>query len=341
MLFYNYWPNAQGSLNLTPGTRHLTPAMFDVISIGSCMVELTPAKPGLPLAQAGPLQMFPSGAATNFAFAAARLGLRVALISRVGKDELGDFMVNSLRERGIDTSCVRSSAGQHTSLCLCWADGTGKKYFYHYRFPGFSSPLGELSAEEVPESFLAQGKLLHFSEACVREPGVREAVFQIADRLRAQGGLVLYCPNYRGLWRGGEEEMKTVQRRAVGLADLLILNEEEAQIITGGPVEDAGPLLRQWGPAAVVITCGQRGAFLFSEKESEFVPAYPVPVVYDVGAGDTFQAGFVAGLSGGKTYAESVRLGAAAAALRISRTGDPANMPSAEEVRALLSAKCP
>jgi len=313
--------------------------MIDVISIGSCIAELTPARPGISLAEAEALQLFPGGAAANFSFAAARLGLRVALVSRVGEDELGQFILARLRQAGIDTSYVLPTFGQLTSLSVCWVDGKGKKYFYLYRFPLSSDPLGELSPEDLPDSFLAQARMLHFSEACVREPRVREAVFQIVERMRAHQGLILYCPNYRGLWRSGEKEMKAVQRQAVALADLLILNEEEATIITGLPAEQAGPILREWGPAAVVITCGQRGAFFFSEGEAGFVPAYRVPVVYDVGAGDTFQAGFVAGHSWGMSLAESVRTGAAAAALRISRSGDPADLPTAEEVKGFVLRK--
>jgi 2-dehydro-3-deoxygluconokinase len=313
--------------------------MFDVISIGSCIVELAPTQPGLPLAQAETLQMFPSGSAANFAFAAARLGLKIAFISRVGTDELGQFMINRLSGAGVEVSHVLETPGQYTSTSLCWADGKGKKVFYLYRFPGFSDPLGELTSQDVQDDFLSQGRLLHFSEACVREPKLREVTFQIAARFKALGGRILYCPNFRGVWRTGEADMQTAQRQAVALADLLILNEEEATLIAGQPIAQAGLELREMGPRAVVITSGDKGARLFCDEEEAFVAAHKVPVIYDVGAGDTFQAGFVAGQSWGKDYIESVRIGGAAAALRVSRSGDPANLPTAQEVAELLFEK--
>ena len=313
--------------------------MLDVISIGSCIVELTPARPGLPLASAGPLEIFPSGASANFALAAARLGLQVALVSRVGEDELGPFLKARLQQGQVDVSHILPTPGQFTPLSLCWADGQGKKFFYHYRFPDYSDPLCELSPEEIEDDFLAGGRLLHLSEACVRESRLRRAVFEIAARFRSLGGLILYCPNYRGVWRDGEEEMKAAQRQAVAQADWLILNEEEAAIITGAPPASAGPVLKEWGPSAVVITCGEKGARFFSEEEEGFIPAYEVPVVYDVGAGDTFQAGFVAGRSWGMSFAESVRVGAAAAAMRITRSGDPALLPTARAVRDFIAGR--
>jgi len=311
--------------------------MFDAISIGSCIVELAPTTSGAPLAQAQALNLFPSGSATNFAFAAARLGLKVSLISRVGQDELGAFITTRLKNAGVDISHILPTPGILTSLSICRVDGKGEKFFYFYRFPGYSDPLCELSPEDLNDEFLSQGKLLHFSEACVREPKLRQVVFLAAQKVRARGGRILYCPNFRGIWRDGEEEMKALQRKTVALADLLILNEQEAAIITGRPAEEAGKILLEWGPEAVVITAGGKGAQLFSAQENEFVPAHQVPVIYDVGAGDTFQAGFVAGLSWGKSLVESVRLGVAAAALRISRSGDPAALPTAEEVRELIA----
>jgi len=237
----------------------------------------------------------------------------------------------------VDTSHVFSTPEQLTSLSLCWADGKGGKQFYFYRFPGFSDPLAELTPKEVEDEFLAQGKLLHFSEAGLREAKLRETTFNLAERFRATGGKVLYCPNYRGVWREGKAAMLTAQRRAISLANWLILNEEEAEVVTGQPLEKAGASLRIMGPEAVVVTQGKDGAWLFSAEETVFIPAYEVPVIYDVGAGDTFQAGFVAGRSWGMSFADSVLAGAAAAALRISRSGEPENLPNDEEVKRFLA----
>jgi 2-dehydro-3-deoxygluconokinase len=135
--------------------------------------------------------------------------------------------------------------------------------------------------------------------------------------------------------------MLAAQRRAIGLADWVILNEEEAAVITGQPLEKAGAALQALGPEAVVITQGKGGARLFSAEENVFIPAYAVPVIYDVGAGDTFQAGFVAGKSWGMSFADSVRAGAATAALRISKTGETENLPTEEAVKKFLQSPDP
>lgn len=310
--------------------------MFNVISLGSCIAELAPTEPGMPLSQAHYLEMFPSGSSANFAFAAARLGLKVALVSRVGEDELGQFMLTRLQQAGVDTSHILTTPNQYTSLSVCWADGKGKKYFYLYRFPGFSDPLNELSSSDLEDEFLAQGRVMHFSEACVREPAIRAQVFAIAERFRSKGGHILYCPNYRGVWRVGREEMITAQRQAVSLADFVALNQEEADIISGESTDNVGSALRALGPSLVAVTNGDKGAYLFSDEGDAHIPAHTVPVIYDVGAGDTFQAGLVAGINWGMSHIDCARLGAAAAALRVSRSGDPANLPTAEEARELM-----
>jgi len=311
--------------------------MFDVISLGSCIAEFTPVDYGQSLAAGGALQLLPAGSSANFCFAVAKLGMKVAFISKVGRDELGEFIISRLQGARVDTSHVLTDAAQLTSLSLCWADGKGGKRFYFYRFPEFSDPLAKLTPQEVEDDFLAQGKLLHFSEAALREPGLRAVTFNLVERFRAAGGKALYCPNYRGVWREGKTAMLAAQRWAIAMADWVILNEEEATVITERPLEAAEAALQTVGPEAVVITQGKKGARLLTAEGRVFIPAYKVPVIYDVGAGDTFQAGFVAGRSWGLSFADSVRAGAAAAALRISRSGKPENLPSREAVQTFLT----
>ncbi|HCA47241.1 MAG TPA: hypothetical protein DEP45_07715 [Armatimonadetes bacterium] len=311
---------------------------LDVIVLGSAMVEITPAKMGQALADVDTMVPLPSGAAANFAAVLASLGVRTALISRVGEDELGQWLTERLAQRGIVTDYVAPAPGQRTPVSFAWMDRQGAKTFYFYRFPGFSDPMATLRPGEITPDQLQGARIFDFTEATVRNEPLRSAAFDVARLAREAGLQVCYALNYRpSAWHDQTpEQIACVQREACSRADIVLMNREEALHVTGCSVPaQAAREVSGLGPRLVVITAGDEGSLLLADGELEQIPAHPVEVVYDIGAGDAFHAGLLAALLTGMSPAQAARFASEAAALRISRGVTEAN-PSYDEVARLM-----
>lgn len=307
---------------------------YDVLAVGSALVELTPLQPGCPLVESDGYEALPSGASANFCVGLARLGLRVALATRVGDDELGRWLARRLAGYGVDTHLVHAVGGQLTPVSFCWMDGAGAKTFYFYRFPGYCDPMAEFGAIPLTDADLSAARLLDFSEATIRSEPLRSLCLQAARRARELGVQVCYAVNYRPqAWACTPQEAVSVQREALACADIALMNEEEARLITGRE-EFAAADIMALGPQVIAVTSGKEGARVFTENTEYFIPPRPVSVCYDVGAGDTFHAGFVAALLRGLKPPDAGRIASCAAALRISRQASLDALPTWDEVAA-------
>jgi fructokinase len=310
---------------------------FDVLALGSALVEVTPQALGASLAEADEYQALPSGATANFCVALARLGVRVSLATRVGEDELGQWLLRKLCGFGVDTSLALTVAGQYTPVSFGWMDQGGAKTFYFYRFPGYCDPLAEFGRQPLTDQQLAGARLFDFSEATIRAEPLRTVSLDLARRARKLGVQVCYAVNYRAnAWREATDEIVSVQREALALADIALMNREEAQLITGC-ADFAISELQELGPSLIAVTAGADGATIVSDGMVTHLPAIPVTVCYDIGAGDTFHAGLLAAHLRGLDAVTAGRFASWAAALRISRSADMNCLPTWEEVVKMLA----
>ncbi len=306
---------------------------LDLLVMGSVMVEITPATEGQSLGEAEALVPLPSGAATNFAVAAQKLGVQVGLISRVGDDEWGQWLHARIGRLGINIDRVLAVEQQYSPVSFCWMDRHGAKTFYFYRFPGYSDPLGTLTENAIEPGLFSSVRCFDFTEAAIRREPLRSAAFKAARLAREQGCLVIYAVNYRPApWAGREGEMLQAQRQACSLADVVVMNETEATMLTG--FRDhlrAAAEVASYGPTVVAVTGGDQGAWLWHRGQTGHVPAFEVPVLYDIGAGDAFHAGLAVALLRNHEGADAVRLASAVAALKISRSASTDYLPTWEE----------
>ena len=296
-------------------------AALDVLVMGTLLVELIPEGAGQAVTDMTRLIPMPSGAAANVALALAALGPRVGILTRVGDDELGEWVTRRLRQAGVDTTAVEAVPGQLTPVSFASADLRGGKRFTFYRFPGRSDPMGTLSPTSLDRAILQRARLFDFTEAVIRPEQLRATAFQAARWCHEAGGQVVYAVNYRPQsWSLPRAAMVAAQRQALAQADLALMNEEEHDLIFG---ENPAPLPSAEG-SALVVTAGRRGGWVLAEGRRQAFSPWPVPVQYDVGAGDSFHAGYVAAYLAGSPPAQAARFAAACAALKISR---PASAP--------------
>lgn len=314
--------------------------MYDIMIIGSLFVELTPLTPGSELREAHQYQLVAGGAAANTAFALAKLGMKVRMLSAVGDDDFADLLCDELTSFGISTTSIKRICGQQTPVTFCAIDGLGGKKFLFYRFPGHTTPMDGLRESDF--SGINQLRLFDFSEGSIREAAMRELVFDAAQRAQALGVPILYAMNLRrNAWQESEQEIRHAEAAALHLADFAIMNEEELQFMTHGKEDAAEYLRREMELQALVITRGGDGnTELHIPGEKISVTPYNVPVIYDVGAGDTFHAGLLAAMLNNENFPhlqkddwqKAVTFAAATAAIRVSSSADPHDLPGYQQV---------
>lgn len=311
---------------------------LDVIAVGSIMAEISPPEHSTRVTEADRLVMVQAGSATTFGLAFQKLGGRLGFISRLGQDEVGAWIRQSLEEAGVDTTEVRSVPGQLTPISLASVDAEGNKTFAYYRFPGYSEPLGTLRSEEISDAFLRRTAIFDLTESSLRSVESRAVGLDLARRCRELGVKVCVNPNYRPTaWKGGQPEAVAVLKQAMRLADLTIMNSEEARLISGeAELDRAIDWLAVNGPGLTAVTNGAAPATLIVEGRVSEIPAVPAEVVFDIGAGDTFHAAFLAHYTAGNDPLASGRFAAQAAALKIQRPPLIDQLPTRSEVLAAL-----
>jgi len=308
--------------------------LLDVVALGSALVEFTPRRRHIRIGAATSYVKYPSGATLISVLCLSKLGVRVGLISKVGDDEFGEWILSVLDRMGVDTSYCKVADGCRTGLSFCQVYENGRKDYILYRFPEYSRPEFALTPEDIDPHYIKETRIFDFSEASVRLHPVREAAFKAVEIARECGKKVFYEVNLRrGAWVEKVERIREVQRQTIELADVILLNTEEAKFISNcNNLKDAVSRLLSFGPKVVTVTMGDKGCMVATTEERFEIPAYKVQVVYDVGAGDGFHAGFLAGYLSGWSIEKVGKFANATAAIKIMKPGMLSAFPTMSEV---------
>jgi len=304
---------------------------LDLVGIGSAIVDFAPVTLGVPLSKVK--SFFPSagGAVSNLLVAASRLGLRTGFLSCVGDDEFGSFVMRDFEQEGVDISCVKRVKGRATGIAFYSVDEKGERQYVFYRLPGYSDPEAMLRPEDIKEDYIAQSRMLHFSESLLRRSEARDAVFKALTTARNHGVSTSYDPNMRAeLWEDRKDFIET-QREALGLADIFLATLKEASLIVGRrTAEVTATRVLATGPSIVVIR--EKSFYQVATPSCSFrTPVFKVEAVDTSGAGDAFDAGFLTGLIRGWSLEKAVSFGSAVAALKVMKAGTRAGLPGMEE----------
>ncbi|GAC1669914.1 MAG: ribokinase [Candidatus Dormibacteraceae bacterium] len=265
-----------------------------------------------------------SGQAGYLAMALGTLGVKVTVIANVGQDAPGTDILNDLRRTGVGIDDVEFGRGP-TGLTVALVRDDGER--------AFVTEFGSLA--EVDARLLTRHSeaLRHSRVLCLvgifMLPGLGlEALTLVAKEAQERGQMTVVDPGWDpDGWPG---DTVAAFRRLVQHADMLLLNSDEAAALTGlTNEEDAASALRSWGAETVVVKRGRVGAHARSATATCDVPALDVLVQDAVGAGDAFDAGYLAARLGGADVSASMRFGTAVAGLYCSRSSD--RFPSREE----------
>jgi sugar/nucleoside kinase (ribokinase family) len=271
-----------------------------------------------------------SGAIT--AVAAARLGLRVALVAAIGDDSAGQFMLGQLAGEGVDTSGIAVRADAPTGMTVVLSAGDDRASLTS------AGAIATLTAAEAPDTLLGRARHVHVSSYFLLQRSLGPGLPALFAAARAAGSTTSLDTNWDPAGTWGEDNFAAV----LAQTDLLLPNEAEALRIAGtASLDEAITFLTKSG-ATLAIKLGSRGAL--SAKGPQLHQATPPPVdsVDATGAGDCFNAGLLAGLLRGLELPDALALGCAVGALStqgIGGTGSLVDLTSALELAKHVTVK--
>jgi 5-dehydro-2-deoxygluconokinase len=322
---------------------------FDLACLGRLAVDLYAQQFGARLEDVSSFAKYLGGSSANIAFGAARLGLRAAMISRVGDEQMGRFLVETLQREGCDTSQVQVDRERLTGLVLL---GLKDRDTFPLLFVRENCADMAIEAERIDERFVADCRALLITGTHLSQPTVRAASKAALAHAGRHGTVRVLDIDYRPvLWsltRRGEGANRYVPDAMVSASlqellpqfDLLIGTEEEFMIAGGVPGDLLACLrrVREVTPAAMVVKLGAKGCCLIDGAVPARLEDAPTAVgerieVFNVlGAGDAFAAGLMTGLLRGQGFLDAAKLANACGAIVVSRHGCAPAMPTPAEL---------
>ena len=269
------------------------------------------------------------GSAANTLFTVQQLGARTFYSCKVGDDAAGDFFYHDMIAHGIHTNLYEIPRHGVTGKCIVMVTPDADRTMN--TFLGVSSSF---SREQLSETALSNSEYLYIEGYLVASPLGCEAAMiarEMAERHQVKTAITLSDPNMVTYFKEGLCAIIGEQ------VDLLFANESEALLFTGtDKLDEAKELLKQYAKT-FVITLGGQGALIYNGHEYMHIPAYDVPVVDTVGAGDVFAGTFLYAISQGFSYFEAGKLASFAGSKVVSKFGPRLTGIEIQDVRNLIA----
>lgn len=310
---------------------------FDVLTVGEALVEVMRTGVDQPLHQPGPfIGPYPSGAPFIFAVQAARMGLRCTALGSVGADAFGQCLRDQLHADGVDSAGLRQLADATTGVAFVAYNADGTRNFVFSLGAG-----GHLTPAMLDPALFAGLRCLHLMGSTLSISAKALATGRKALELaQAAGAAFSFDPNIR------PELLPAAQARAafapfIAAADVLLPTEAELLTLTGHTALSAAvaALLAQKPDRIIVVTQGAAGCTVYTASGAQHVPGFTVEEVDPTGAGDCFDAGFLAGWLRGASPADAARLANACGALAVTQQGPMAGAATLNTVDAFVEAQ--
>ncbi|MCI6464758.1 MAG: carbohydrate kinase [Faecalicatena sp.] len=258
---------------------------FDVIAMGELLIDFTMngrSEQGNNLFEA-----CPGGAPCNVLAMLNKLGKRTAFLGKVGKDQFGALLKDTLDEAGIDTSNLMVDADVNTTLAFVHTFPDGDREFSFYRNPGADMML---TADEVDAEFLKKTRLFHFGTLSMTHEGVRKATKKALDIAKENGLLISFDPNLRPPLWSSLELAKEQMEYGFQFCDILKISDNEIQFVSGKEDYDEGIqyLQEKYNIPLILLTLGKDGSRAYYKGMRVERSGFTMKTIETTGAGDTF-----------------------------------------------------
>ena len=329
---------------------------YDIITLGRSSIDLYSSDIGAAFPDITAFDAFVGGSPLNIAVGCRRLGLRVALLSAVGEDQVGNFLLQFLEKEGVETGFIPRIAGSRTSAVILGIEPPDRFPLVYYRD---NCADIQLSIDHVLAANVSQARMLEISgTALSKDPSRSASFFAVEEALKAGIPTVLdldfradqwYDPRAFGVMTrallprikiaiGTEEEV--LASTLSDPAQIQIRHQQMSAPEIKGNIDEAIQQILELGVEVLIVKRGRDGAsYYLKDGSHRDVPGFPVEVLNILGAGDAFAAGFIYGYLQDKDLYRACRIGNACGAIVVTRAGCANFMPYEEELDRFIREK--
>ena len=313
---------------------------YDVIALGELLIDFT--MNGQSEQGNNMFEACPGGAPCNVLALLNKMGKKTAFIGKVGKDQFGALLRDTITEAGIDASNLMVDENVNTTLAFVHTFPDGDREFSFYRNPGADMML---TADEVNPEVVKDTKVFHFGTLSMTQEGVREATNKAVETAKANGCLVSFDPNLRPPLWSSLDLAKEQMEYGFGKCDILKISDNEIQFVSGKEDYDEGIAYLQetYNIPLILLTMGKDGSRAYYKGMRVERPGFSVKAIETTGAGDTFCGSSLNYLVDHdfenlteEQLGEMLTFANAAAALVTTKKGAIKAMPVKEEVLELI-----
>jgi len=329
---------------------------YDVITYGRSSIDLYSNNIGAPFVDISEFGAFVGGSPLNISVGCSRLGLKAALLTGVGDDQVADFILNFLKNENVETRFIPRIKGARSSAVILGIEPPDKFPLVYYRDNAADSQVG---IDDVLKANIKNCRLLEISATALnKEPSRSAAFFATEEALKAKIPIVIDLDFRADQWHD-PRAFGITTRAILPRAKIAIGTEEEIlatvlddpnqitikhQQISSpeikGNIDDAIKSVLKLGVEILVVKRGSEGCTIFQKgKKEKKVPGFPVEILNILGAGDAFASGFIYGVLKGWNIYKAARMGNACGAIVVTRKGCANFMPYEDEVMQFIESK--
>ncbi len=326
---------------------------YDFLAIGRSSIDLYSNDIGSPFTEIKSFGAFVGGCPTNISVGTRRLGLRSVLLTAIGDDPVGEFLLKFLNDEDVETQYIVNKPGHRTSAVVLGIEPPDRFPLIYYRD---NCADIELTIDDVIASPIAKSRAVLISGTGLSKEPSRSATMYAAEQANAMGRQVFLDLDFRvDQWHdprafgvcirsllrnvdiaiGTEEEIK-----AASLTDVSQMSIEHSQISNPtieGDMDTAIATILNAGPEALAVKKGSDGADIYlNDGKIIHAPPFPVDIYNTLGAGDAFASGFIYGILNRWDWLKSARFGNATGAIVVTRHGCANFMPTIAEVNTFI-----
>jgi len=307
--------------------------MADVTCLGILVADVI-GKPVEQLPERGKLalvdrmELHIGGCASNTGVGLAKIGVKTAVIGKVGDDGFGDFLINALERSGVDCTGIVRDKQSLTSATMVMVHGDGERSFLHYI--GANATLRE---SDVDYDVVKSSKILHVAGAFLMPGFDGEPTARVLKRAKELG----VTTSLDTAWDSRGNWMKLLEP-CLPYVDYAVPSIEEARMCTGKyDPPDVAKALMDKGVGVVALKMGDEGCYIRSKDVELYIPIYRVDAVDACGAGDAFAAGFLAGIVNGWDLERTGKFANATGALCVTAIGATTGIKDQTTIEAFIA----
>lgn len=299
---------------------------IDVLAVGELIVDLISTEYSNNF-EGNAYQRFFGGSPANIAMNTTKLGIKSQIVSAIGNDGLGQFLMKHLKNNNMNTSMVKEVEYPTSLVMITKSKGTPVPIFY--RYADF-----HLNYSEELEKTIKKAKIVHFSCWPISMEPARSTVEKIIEVAKKENILVCFDPNYHPLlWEKGHDGIKYI-KGLICMVDIIKPSEDDAERLFGKDTpENQIEKFLKLGAKLVIMTLGKDGSIVSNGVEQIKFDTLASNIVDTTGAGDAFWSGFYTAIIKGYSIKESLKLGFAVSAYKLKYIGAVVELPSIEVIK--------